>query len=162
MFSCHLHFFTEWPVSFTCYCSNTGGTDTEISQQRKQTPELLMWGLEPTTSPSRVQRSATELPQLPTFYSEHVHVCVCACLELTGELNWSYKLAQKCAVSNCRLQLVGHLYTKVLSCLKFELLLPTYANPAYDVTDADCWAQNTSIPNVFKRLIFFLNKWGMN
>lgn len=51
--------------------------DTEISQQRKQTPELLMWGLEPTTSPSRVQRSATELSQLPTFYSEHVHVCVC-------------------------------------------------------------------------------------
>ena len=77
MFSCHLHFFTKWPVSFTCYCSNTGGMDTEISQQRKQTPELLMWGLEPTTSPSRVQRSATELSQLPTFYSEHVHVCVC-------------------------------------------------------------------------------------
>ena len=36
--TCHLHFLAEWPGSFTYYCGNTDGMDTEVRVSTESWP----------------------------------------------------------------------------------------------------------------------------
>ena len=69
--TCHLHFWQEWPGSFTCHCSKTGlewtpnkSQHTNLTPEKKILPPLLL-GFDLVTFRSQVWSSTNKLSWLP-------------------------------------------------------------------------------------------------